>query len=338
MSQAKPAGNNSIWSGLGGPGNTQRWILGALAIGLIVYAYGISRVCMFQVEPRSLVGWLLKFWGRGGDYAHGYLVPIVAAGVFWWKWRTALRLIPPQSSMWGLVFVGVAMLLYVAGVRAQVPRLVAGSLVVLIFGMIFYLGGWRWAKESWFPCAFLVFMIPLNFLDLYVAFPLRVLVTNLSVFLLNLCGLDVYGQGTGLYSRAGRFSPLDVADPCSGIRSLVALLALTAVYGYLAMDRPWKKWVLFLSSLPLAVVGNLARITTVALVAQGFGNDSAMKIYHAFSGFIVFSLAIICMLGLGALLNLHWREILAHWLAEEELSVPPVKSPVKPPARREQKA
>ena len=303
----------------GGPENTRRWVLGALVLGLIVYAYGISRVCMFQVEARSLVGWLLVFWGRGGDYAHGYLVPIVAGGVLWWKWRTTLSSIPAVTSAWGLAFVGAAMLLYVAGVRGQVPRLVAGSLVVLIFGIIFYFGGWRWAKEAWFPCAFLVFMIPLNFLDSYVSFPLRVFVTNLATLLLNACGLDVYGQGTGLYSRAGRFAPLDVADPCSGIRSLVALMALTAVYGYLAMDRPWKKWVLFLSSLPLAVVGNLARITTIALVAQGFGGDTAMKIYHEFSGYIVFSLAILCMLGLGGLLNVHWRALIDHWMGDEEL-------------------
>ena len=74
---------------------------------------------------------------------------------------------------------------------------------------------------------------------------------------------------------------------------------------------------LFLSSVPLAVLGNLARITTVALVAQGFGYDPAMKIYHEFSGYIVFSLAILCMLGLGTILNIHYRELLDHWLQEE---------------------
>src|SRR5262245_61217112 len=94
-----------------GPENTRRWVLAVVALGLTVYAYGISRVCMFQVEPQSLLGWLLKFWGRGGDYAHGYLVPIVAAGVFWWKWRTTLRNLPAETSKWGLAFVGLAMLL-----------------------------------------------------------------------------------------------------------------------------------------------------------------------------------------------------------------------------------
>ena len=308
----------------------RRWVLGTVAVALIVYAYGISRVCMFQVTPVSLFGWLAVFWGLGGDYAHGYLVPVAAGGLFIWKWRTILRRLPMVSSVWGLGFVAVAMLLYVAGVRGQVPRLVAGSLVILVYGMVLYLGGWPWAKELWFPCAFLAFMIPLNVIDPYVSFPLRMVVAKTASGLLNVLGLDVYTQGTGIYSRAGRFMPLDVADPCSGIRSLVALMALTSLYGHLVMDRGWKKWVLFLASVPLAMLGNLARITTVALVAQGFGYDPAMKIYHEFSGYIVFSLAILCMLGLGTALNIHYREVLDHWLQEE---APPSAPAVSPPRR-----
>ncbi len=295
----------------------RRLVFGTVVAGLIVYAYGISRVCMFQITPISLFGWLAVFWGRGGDYAHGYMVPVAAVGFFYWKWRNTLQQIPLVPSAYGLLLVGLAMLLYVGGVRAQVPRLVAGSLVVLIFGIVWYLGGWRWAKGAWFSCAFLIFMIPLNVIDPYVSFPLRMVVAKIASGLLNLFGLEVYNQGTGIFSRAGRFMPLDVADPCSGIRSLVALMALTALYGQLAMDRGWKRWVLFLSSVPLAVLGNLARITTVALVAQGFGYDPAMKIYHEFSGYIVFSLAILCMLGLGTILNIHYRELLDHWLQEE---------------------
>src|SRR5437016_3514730 len=105
MSNGNPTSSVPPLTVVAGAANLRRWVLGAFAFGLIVYAYGISRVCMFQVEPRSLVGWLLVFWGRGGDYAHGYLVPVVAAGVLWWKWRTTLRLIPAETSVWGLVFV-----------------------------------------------------------------------------------------------------------------------------------------------------------------------------------------------------------------------------------------
>jgi exosortase len=208
-----------------------------------------------------------------------------------------------------------------------VPRLLAVSLIVLIYGLILYLAGWPWAKELWFPCAFLLFMIPINFLDAVLAFPLRLFVAQVSSELLNLLGVGVYRIGTGIHSQMGRFSPLDVADPCSGIRSLVALTALTALYGYITMDVAWKKWVLFMTSIPLAVLGNLARITTVALVAQGFGEDLAMKIYHDYSGYIVFSLAILCMIAIGAGLNVRYAELIYRWTKEE---VPlPQRQPAK---------
>jgi exosortase len=142
-------------------------------------------------------------------------------------------------------------------------------------------------------------------------------VANISTGLLRLLGLDVYQNGTGILSQSRRFAALDVADPCSGIRSLVALMALTSLYGYVTMDRAWKKWILFISSIPLAVLGNVARITTVALVAQGFGSDWAMKIYHDYSGYIVFSLAIVSMVILGVVLSLRYNEIVHRWMHEE---------------------
>ncbi len=307
------------------PEERGRRILIGVVGALVFYAYFIGKTCASGVNPLSLFAWLRVYW-RGEDYSYGPVVPVVAAGLFLWKWRKTLHRVPlspaPAGSRArvtansGLVVILVGMTIYWIGVKAANPRLVAGSLEVLIFGLILYLAGWEWAKELWFPCAFLFFMIPFNFLDQY-SFQLRIFVAQISSSLLNVLGVDVYREGTGIYSTAKRFLPLEVADPCSGIRSLMALMALTSLYGYVTMDQSWKKWVLFLSSIPLAVVGNLARITTVALVAQGFGQDWAMKIYHDYSGYIVFSLAILCMIGLGALLNIHFRELVRRWTQED---------------------
>jgi len=299
------------------PAERRRWILAGFGLALIFYAYFISKTCASGVKPLSLFAWLWLYWGRGSDYAHGYVVPVIAAGLFVWKWKKKLHALPLSTTSSGLAVILGAVTLYWIGVKAANARLVAGSLVVLIFGLILYLAGWEWAKELWFPCAFLFFMIPLNFLDAYVSFPLRLFVAQVSTSLLNVLGMEVYRQGTGIYSKLSRFMPLEVADPCSGIRSLVALIALTSLYGYVTMDEAWKKWVLFVSSMPLAVIGNLARITTVALVAQGFGQDWAMKIYHDYSGYIVFSLAILCMIGLGAVLNVDYHEMVVRWTKED---------------------
>ena len=288
-----------------------------VVLALVFYAYCVSKTCALGLVPTSALGWLFAYWSRGGEYAHGYVVPIITAGLFVWLWRRRLVGEVLSSAKSGLAVIVVAALMYWGGVRGANARLVATALVVLIFGLILYVGGWKWAVVLWFPCAFLVFMIPLNFLEPYVSFPLRIFVADISTGFLKLLGLDVYQNGTGIFSQSGRFAPLDVADPCSGIRSLVALMALTSLYGYVTMDKGWKKWVLFTSSIPLAVVGNVARITTVALVAQGFGSDWAMKIYHDYSGYIVFSLAILSMVVLGVMLNLQYREIVHRWVHEE---------------------
>jgi len=313
-------------------GDWRQWTLLGVAFALVFYAYGVSKTCTLGVVPTSALGWLFAYWGRGGEYAHGYVVPIIAAGLFVWLWRRQLAGEPLRSANTGLAVILLAALMYWVGVRGANPRLVALSLVTLIFGLILYVGGWRWAKVLWFPCAFLVFMVPLNFLEPYVSFPLRIFVAQISTGFLKMLGLDVYQNGTGILSRSGRFAPLDVADPCSGIRSLVALMALTSLYGYVTMDRGWKKWILFAASIPLAVLGNVARITTVALVAQGFGSDWAMTIYHDYSGYIVFSLAILSMVVLGVMLNLQYREILHRWLYEEV--PPPVPRSRAQPRRR----
>ena len=308
-----------------GPEERRRWLLAGAGMVILFYAYCVSKTCASGVTPMSLFAWLWLYWGRGSDYAHGYVVPVVAVGLVAWKWKNRLHSIPLSTASSGLAVILAGVTLYWVGVKSANPRLVAGSLVVLIFGLVLYLAGWGWAKELWFPCAFLLFMIPLNFLEQYVSFPLRIFVAQVSTLLLNILGLDVFREGTGIYSTPNRFLPLEVADPCSGIRSLMALMALTSLYGYITMDQSWKKWVLFLASIPLAVVGNLARITTVALVAQGFGQDWAMKIYHDYSGYIVFSLAILCMIGLGATLNIHYRELIHRWTQEDVRPPRPVR-------------
>ncbi len=309
---------------LADPATRNRLILGVIGLAFFVYAYFIRHTCLLGTTgspSTSMLGWLMTSWDQGADYAHGYLVPFVSVGLMVWKFRKTLHAVPMNTAFSGIFVVLFALLLYWVGARSTNPRILAISMVVLVFGSIWYIAGWRWAKELWFACAFLLFMIPLTFLEPIIAFPLRMIVTQVSVVLLNLCGMEVVRNGTAIHSLTGQFEPLDVADPCSGIRSLVALMALTAIYGYVTMDRWWKKWLLFASSMPLAVIGNMARITTIALVAQGFGQEVATTIYHDYSGYIVFSLAILCMLAVSALMNIRFSDIIHHWV-HEEVQVP----------------
>ncbi len=363
------------------PAARNRLVLAAAGCALFIYAFFIQSTCYLNItgSPRATLWmWLWESWSRGDEYAHGFVIPLIAAGVAIWKWKKVRRATPPprahisftiggfslavygfaafvwksrdawgwlallgvlvgavmylaacqcaakpldsaDGSKTGLAVLCVAMLLYWVGVRATNPRILAFALIVMLFGAIVYLGGHAWAKELWFPCVFLFFMIPVNFLDPIIAFPLRLFVTKFSVGLLNLAGMEVVQSGTAIKSLHGQFQDLDVADPCSGIRSLIALMALTSVYGYVTMDKGWKKWVLFLSAIPLAVVGNTARIATIAFVSQAFGQRVAGRIYHDFSGFIVFSLATLCMLGISSLLNIRLKDVREYWLKEDPL-------------------
>ena len=107
--------------------------------------------------------------------------------------------------------------------------------------------------------------------------------------------------------------PLDVADPCSGLRSLLAMTALTAVYAYTTQKSFVKKWILFICSIPLAVLGNIGRITTIALMSQAVGREIALGVYHDFSGYILFTVSITTMVALGAVLNLNFKGIFGRW-------------------------
>jgi exosortase len=166
-------------------------------------------------------------------------------------------------------------------------------------------------RVLFFPITFLLLMIPLNFLDERVGFPLQQLMARSSTGILNLLGIETTRIGTGIYSRVFHF---DVAAPCSGIRSLMALTTVTAAYAYVTQQVQWKRWVLFLSAMPLAVLGNIARVTSIALVAEVYGQEVAGKAYHDYSGFIVFAVAISTMVIIGLMLNFSYRHYFENWL------------------------
>src|SRR5882724_9559206 len=211
----------------------------------------------------------------------------------------------------GLVVIALSMAVYYFGVKAMQPRIVVFSFVILLYGLALALGGRGAFRLLFFPIGFLLLMIPLNFLDERVGFPLQLLMARSSTGLLNMFGIETTRIGTGIYSRVFHF---DVAAPCSGIRSLMALTTVTAAYAYVTQQVQWKRWILFLSAMPLAVFGNIARVTSIALVAQVYGQEIASKAYHEYSGFIVFPVALSTMVIIGLLLNFPFRRYFENWL------------------------
>jgi exosortase len=292
---------------LGGPA-----VLAAILAGLW-YLYGIHGN-MQEVEYRghSAIRWMVERWsGSGGDLSHGWLIPVVSAWLVWRR-RVELRAAPRHISYAGLAVVILALVLHWAGIRAQLTRVSLLSLAGLLWGIPLYLYGRRVAGLLLFPCAYLLFCIPLSFLN-DMTVPLRLVASEAATALLNGLGIAAVRTGTIIRSAAGGGFNLDIADPCSGLRSLLAMTALTAVYAYVTQETQGRRWVLFLAAVPLAMAGNVARILTIALVAQRWGQDAAVRVYHDYSGLIVFVVAILLMVGFGELLKTDFKQRMRGW-------------------------
>jgi exosortase len=204
-----------------------------------------------------------------------------------------------------------ALAIHWLGAKMQQTRISLLSLVLLTWGIPFYLFGWQLAKKLIFPCSYLIFCIPLNFMDV-IAFPLRLFSTKLATGMLQGIGIDTVRSGTAIMIPSMP-TGMDVADPCSGLRSLLAMTALTAVYAYFTQRTFIRKWILFMASIPLAVIGNIARIVTIAIVSEAIGGRLAIGLYHDYSGYILFTASITMMVLTGGLLNLDFKEVFAKW-------------------------
>lgn len=308
----------------------ERWCLAALdrrdflRAGLISTMIGLGFV-LFHLQGntadvsafgRSVLVWMYVRWADSSasfsstDYSHGFLIPLVSVGVVWYRRHDLAR--AEKSVSWiGLTMLVGALLLHWLGAKSQHPRLSLFAVIGVLWAVPFYLYGWHVAKILMFPCAYLVFCIPLNFLD-SLTFPLQMIMIKSACALLNGLGLEVEAVGTSMtiVSSGANF---DVAAPCSGLRSLLAMTALTAVYAFVTQPDLLRKWFLFFCSVPLAIAGNIARIISIVIVAEIAGTEFALGIYHDYSGYVVFAVAIALMVSLGGMLHSHPKDLWNKW-------------------------
>jgi EpsI family protein len=159
--------------------------------------------------------------------------------------------------------------LHAVGFAAQEARVSIIALLVFAWGVLRLGGGRRWGASAVFPLGFLVFAIPMTVLD-SAGFWLRMWVIEASAGLAHAAGIDVIRNGTQLVAPDGRYN-YDVAAACSGVRSLMALAALSLLVGYLSFRSFWRRAAVFLLCFPLVYVGNVARITAIVFAAQRGG-------------------------------------------------------------------
>lgn len=280
-------------------------LAGLLGIILLFSVYGVT--VWKGASGRSFFSWLYMMWSQEStaavDYSHGQVVPLVSLWLLW-RQRDAVRKAfeAPQPHVFGAVLWAVAIGMHFAGLRMQIPHASALGFVIALWGLAWSFAGVQVAKLTLFPLAFLCFAIPVGFLA-QATFPLRLLGSAAATEILNGLGIPTVRTGTAVFSTAGQGFSMDVADACSGIRSIMALMALTAAYAYVFRRNNIERWFLFLMSLPIAAAANIGRIVTIALVTAGFGKEIGLKIYHDYSGYLVFVLAVLMVVAVNAAMD-----------------------------------
>jgi exosortase len=303
--------------------------LQVLLIGLVLavwtYFFGFYRVFMNGAESTAIWAW--HAWNPENDLEYGGII-LPAAAAIAWVHRDALRAAPKSTSWAGLVIALGGAILFVLAVRTLQPRLALMGLPALIYGGVRFLWGRATARIILFPCAFLLFMVPAGFLVSRTV-GLQNLAATVAAKLSTLIGIGVLADGATLHAMDGSFT-FEVAGGCSGIRSLTAMTMLAAVYVHFTQREWWKKAILFGGSLLFALLGNFVRIFSVVLVARFINPTLAGGLYHEWSGFIFFPIAVFSMLGVANLLNRDWST----WLKPETLPAPAATPAAAPRSER----
>lgn len=287
----------------------------ALIVGFIFFLFHYLGNTVENVQSRSAFTWMVARWSDkisygGADYSHGWLIPFGSLYAIWLR-RKDILTAPKAMDARGLIFIVLGLLTHWVGAKMQQTRVSLSALILLLWAFPYYFFGWKTAKHLLFACAYLILCIPLTFLDV-ISFPLRLFATTLSAGVLHGLGIPVIQDGSTLIRRDD-LNPqtilwnVGVEDPCSGLRSLLAMTALTAIYAYVTQKTVLRKWVLFLASIPLAIAGNIVRIITIGVSAEMFGEKFAVTLVHDYSGYIVFGVAIVIMIGIGSMMEANWR-------------------------------
>ncbi len=263
---------------------------------------GLAQVILLAVLVLALYAPVLTRlvlqWWEDANYGHGFFVPLFA-GYLLWRERRRWRAVPLAPSNTGLpVMLGAVALLVGGSLGAElfVSRI---SLIVLLCGMVLFLAGGKMLRALAFPLAYLVLMVPLPAI-IYnqMTFPLQLVASRLAAGLLELVHVPVLREGNLICLPN---YTLEVVEACSGIRSLISLVALALAYGSLAENRLWVRFLLAVLMFPIAVVSNSLRVVGTGIITYLFGPQWAEGFFHLFSGWIIF-------LAATALL------FLSHWL------------------------
>lgn len=257
-----------------------RWVSWLLLLALIFAMYwGVAVKLVYD-------------WYSNPDFSHGFLVPLFSAYLIWTK-RDVLRRTPVRQSWAGVWLVILAMVTLFLGVYGAELFLSRISLVMLLAGLVWTMAGRQMLRELRFPLLVLLLAIPLPAVVYnQITFPLQIFASKLASAALPLFGVPVMRDGNVIQLPSMQ---LEVAEACSGIRSLMSLFTAAVFYGYFLEPNPRRRVILALASIPIAVLANGARILGTGLGVQYWDPEKALGFFHEFSGWLIFVVSLVCL-------------------------------------------
>jgi exosortase len=256
-------------------------------------AWGSAIICLLIVAIYyRVLGKLVTDWWNIPDFSHGFLVPIFAAYVVWTKRATlvATKIVPTWN---GIVLVALGLIVLLLGVYGSELFLSRISLVIVIAGLVLGFGGQELLKELGFVLLVLLLAIPIpSIVFNEITLPLQILASKSASALLPLFGVPVLREGNIIELPSMK---LEVAEACSGIRSLMSLFTLSIFYGYFMERTVLRRAILALASIPIAIAANALRILGTGLCVQYWDPDKALGFFHEFSGWVMFIVSLSCL-------------------------------------------
>ena len=270
----------------GGSTQLQQWLF----LGIVT--------AIFALLTWPIWDWLWREWMSNEYYSHGILIVPVSLYLVWRRFsnqtqvNTEVASEPTQDSlsgsMMGILLLVASLVLYLYWFNDKAYYLAAFAAIGMVTGLVWVLGGPRWLMHFAFPIGYLLLMVPLPFIE-RATLPLALFTGVCSVALVKLFGMEltVIGNAVKLPN-----ADLLIGAQCSGINSMMALIALLTLAAYVLKGPLWGRLALVLSAVPLAVIGNILRVSNLLVVARYWGADAAFVFYHDYSGIVFFVLVV----------------------------------------------
>lgn len=261
---------------------------------------------------RDILAGLARDWSTDDNFSHGFIVAPLAL-YFVWDRRARLAAIPLKPSWIGLAVAAVSVAGLIAGILGAEYFVSRVSLIGVIVGAVIYLLGWQHLRALTLPIAFLLLMIPIPAIIFnQIAFPLQLLASRFGETTLHLAAIPVLREGNIIHLAS---TDLEVAEACSGIRSLTTLITLGVVFGYFSGARMWPRVLLVLATIPVAILTNGMRVAGTGIAAHYYGAEAAQGFFHSFSGWLMFGVAFVMLLIIHAVIT----KLAARWPAPARL-------------------